>query len=790
MAEVIGVVASVAQLVHLSGTLLAGGYGFLAKVTRAPTEIRSLLTETAAINSLLGQLQDVTGSTSKVTPDDALQALQRTGVFEECTETLKVVEKVLAKFNSARALKRIEIGQESLNEKVDHLTATADTQMDAAEAEKIISWVCPLPSDGAYASLDNALSRRLPGTGTWFIESDIFREWVSSATPSTIWITGLPGSGKTILCSSIIEHVREAVPPVIPTIFFFCDHRDSQKQTLDNFVMSILRQLLGHSTAALEHAKDMYKKNHFSRKSSPAERTPLLEELLAFTKESFIVVDGLDESTEGDAIADLLTMIVDRAESRGHCLRLLFSRRFDVNFEKRHKRISSRRLALADNTRPDIEQYIQAQLADRLERGLIKVRDRALLSDMEQRIGSRAGTMLQARLQLDYLSTAKTDRALKLMLQNLPNGLEYTYESLLRATVFRFPNRLSEMLALQPGDTYLDPDAITTDPYDALETIAPLVVIDGEVWNYETVKLCHYSLREYLCSSPLRHAGHQFHVNQQEAHSWLSLLCLQYLTVSLQFDLSDMERKLNPGPTETHHFLSYAALCWHYHMGAASSHPGYFARIKPYLDNSANNVPGTSSWFSRAQDIFRDTNPDHDAALHSLVCFAIFADLKEVTSYLLSKMADLDHHFPDGYTVLTSAARWDQPHIVRKLLQMGASIDVPTAERKLTPLHLAAEHACEEVVDTLLDAGADPHARSTSLTTPFYRAARSGNVHILTRLKDAGCDVNARTYDDWTPLHEAVGLGHTEAIELLVEWGADITATTDDGFVAAPDEYL
>ncbi|KAJ4352364.1 uncharacterized protein N0V89_007712 [Didymosphaeria variabile] len=399
-----------------------------------------------------------------------------------------------------------------------------------------------------------------------------------------------------------------------------------------------------------------------------------------------------------------------------------------------------------------------------------------------------------------------------MMLHNLPNGLESTYESLLQATVSRYPDRveeikkllwclcvavwplsasqLSEILALQPEDTYLDPDAITTDPYDALETIAPLVMIDREVWKYETVKLCHYSLREYLCSSPLRNADHQFHVDQREAHSWLSLLCLQYLTVSLQFDLSNMERKLDPATTDINHFLSYAALCWYYHMDDASGHPGYFARIKPYLDNAVDNAPDTSSWFTRAQDIFRDHNPHHDAPLHSLVCFAIFADLEEVTSYLLSKMTDLDHHFPDGYTVLTAAARWDRPRIVRKLLRMGASIDVPTLEKELTPLHLAAEHASKGAFDILLDAGADPHARSKSLTTPLYRAARSGNVYILTRLKEAGCDVNVRTYDNWTPLHEAVGLGNREAVDLLVQWGADIRATTDDGYVATPDEYL
>lgn len=97
MAEIVGTAASVVQLVQLSGALLAGGYSFLSKVARAPTEIRSLLTETAAINGLLGQLQLITDSTPKPAANDALQALERIGVFQECHSTLKSIEKALAK---------------------------------------------------------------------------------------------------------------------------------------------------------------------------------------------------------------------------------------------------------------------------------------------------------------------------------------------------------------------------------------------------------------------------------------------------------------------------------------------------------------------------------------------------------------------------------------------------------------------------------------------------------------------------------------------------------------------
>lgn len=96
MAEVLGIFVSVTHLVQLSGTLLAGGYGFLSKVARAPSEIRSLLTEAAAIDSVLAQLQIIAESTPKAAPDDAIKALERLGVFEECQAALTLVQKAIS----------------------------------------------------------------------------------------------------------------------------------------------------------------------------------------------------------------------------------------------------------------------------------------------------------------------------------------------------------------------------------------------------------------------------------------------------------------------------------------------------------------------------------------------------------------------------------------------------------------------------------------------------------------------------------------------------------------------
>ncbi|KAH9040878.1 hypothetical protein EDB83DRAFT_2554213, partial [Lactarius deliciosus] len=40
---------------------------------------------------------------------------------------------------------------------------------------------------------------------TWFFEAGVFKDWMSNG--SLLWIHGKPGSGKSILCSAIIQHI-------------------------------------------------------------------------------------------------------------------------------------------------------------------------------------------------------------------------------------------------------------------------------------------------------------------------------------------------------------------------------------------------------------------------------------------------------------------------------------------------------------------------------------------------------------------------------------------------------
>lgn len=90
--EAIGAAATVVQLVSFTGEVLVLGYGYLARVKRAPSEIRALLGETATLNVLLDQLQDIASSSMKA---ETLSTLGRLGVFEDCGRLMGVMERGL-----------------------------------------------------------------------------------------------------------------------------------------------------------------------------------------------------------------------------------------------------------------------------------------------------------------------------------------------------------------------------------------------------------------------------------------------------------------------------------------------------------------------------------------------------------------------------------------------------------------------------------------------------------------------------------------------------------------------
>lgn len=266
-------------------------------------------------------------------------------------------------------------------------------QMSREEARKVISWVCPTPFDGAHVSLASALSRHINGTGAWLLHSTQFQDWKNSDA-GTMWITGLPGAGKTLLCASIIRDVQQLSTDTTAVVYFFCDHRDRAKTTHENFSASVVRQMMETSSLCLERGRVLYneKSKKGSRPCHKDEYVPLICSSVGCLEEIFVIVDALDESTEGDAIAQSLTKIHDSGKRAGCRIKIFLTSRFDARTQGRYPNLALTRIVLAENMRSDIQHYIREELRLRVARGVLKLRNKETLPSVQQQILVCAGT--------------------------------------------------------------------------------------------------------------------------------------------------------------------------------------------------------------------------------------------------------------------------------------------------------------------------------------------------------------------------------------------------------------
>ncbi|XP_044747420.1 uncharacterized protein LOC123308712 [Coccinella septempunctata] len=114
------------------------------------------------------------------------------------------------------------------------------------------------------------------------------------------------------------------------------------------------------------------------------------------------------------------------------------------------------------------------------------------------------------------------------------------------------------------------------------------------------------------------------------------------------------------------------------------------------------------------------------------------------------------------------------------------SLEEKSYKRKITQIHVAAKEGLLETIKFLLNIlpnGDYIHAKDIMGSTPLHCAVRNGHLEIIELLLERGADVNDKTEMAFTPLHSAVEglkIGHEKVVKLLLEKGADIYAKTEN----------
>jgi ankyrin repeat protein len=145
---------------------------------------------------------------------------------------------------------------------------------------------------------------------------------------------------------------------------------------------------------------------------------------------------------------------------------------------------------------------------------------------------------------------------------------------------------------------------------------------------------------------------------------------------------------------------------------------------------------------------------------------------------LLSKGASPNAPLGTGETPLMTAAETGNVELVEAMLEAGGHPNVKERTQDQTALMWATAEKHPRVVEALIKAGADVHARSKGGSTPLLFAARSGDLESARHLIAAGADTNAAMQDGHTVLIVAAGSGHGELGILLLNHGADPDAAT------------
>ena len=159
--------------------------------------------------------------------------------------------------------------------------------------------------------------------------------------------------------------------------------------------------------------------------------------------------------------------------------------------------------------------------------------------------------------------------------------------------------------------------------------------------------------------------------------------------------------------------------------------------------------------------------------------YAAMRGKTNVVRLLLSYKADSSIGAEDGDTPLHSAAFHGHEEIVKLLLKDGNNVNI-TGRNILTPLHYAAINGYETIAKLLLESGARFTAGAIYGVTPLHCASL---IHgeIVQLLLDFGADVNHVSDNGSTPLHITAEFGNKIGAQALLIKGADVAMLNENG---------
>ncbi|KAI0968627.1 putative zinc finger protein [Xylaria arbuscula] len=214
---------------------------------------------------------------------------------------------------------------------------------------------------------DKNVSARVnnPESGRWLLEHTTFADWFNPkfpAIPPLLWINGIPGAGKSVLASFIIDEAR-SLKPAPTVLYFYCKEGDSNQDNFGAICRTLLFQMLEQDTLLLNTLYQECCRSGQKVLSSETLTKKLLSAAFRSCKSAYIILDGLDECPREEQkriITWFRQLVEDLPTTEPERLRCLFVSRDDGRIRSLCDGLESINIR-SENTKSDIEKYNQTE---------------------------------------------------------------------------------------------------------------------------------------------------------------------------------------------------------------------------------------------------------------------------------------------------------------------------------------------------------------------------------------------------------------------------------------------
>ncbi|KAK6342226.1 hypothetical protein TWF730_001704 [Orbilia blumenaviensis] len=571
----------------------------------------------------------------------------------------------------------------------------------------IDSWLSPADPSTNYNA---AIQRRHKDSGRWFLQSASFEKWKRQRN-SFLWLRGIPGCGKTVLSSIIIEHLKESETIIDRhLLYFYFDDNDVGKQSLEKMLRVLTSQLYTLRGEVSEQLHSLFSLCN-NGKDQPAlgSLRSTFVSMAEKAGEIWLVLDAVDESSRDTKTRkQLLSWIQDTVTSSRHLnIHLLITSRIEEDIESELKNCTIKPQIVSihsDLIGNDIQEFIEHRVAETTEfkRWGPKGRER-----IKKVLSEKANGMFKwVDCQLDALEKCLGPTNLDKALEDLPENLEETYSRILNNIPDNYKNeaiRILQFLTYSPRpltiDELVDALAVNTNntvyfnPHhripikmEMLRYCPGLVAVaatskdskskgvsDGDEDGDDVVRieLAHSSIREYIISKRFQPADQIIKQDLQEANAKASMakVCFGYLLSSGSSALSGDFR--NRTLTILHDF-PLTTFCDEYCPSLAAVLEADDT-VQDFVRKFLHEIRWSNSLYLLPKETQYDLNFHHYSAL----CYASRSGLKKGVQYLLGQNVYMD---PEILKAECNKALW-----------------------------LAADQGYYEIAELLLNSGADPN---------------------------------------------------------------------------------